>query len=155
LLLLPDGTRNAQGGSANFKTRTGFIQTASLYQAKRCADCPLRCLCHDAKEERTVQINHRLNDLKNWAKGLLTSEKGLKHRSQRPADGEQTFENLQAHKNFKRFLLRGLEKVDIEFGLQYIYHNLAKYAVNMSKTQDKCLCFALKPTNPKKSLPEN
>lgn len=129
----PMGQEMHKVGERTSKTRTGFIQTSSLYQAKRCADCPLRCLCHDAKEERTVQINHRLNDLKNWAKGLLTSEKGLKHRRQRPADVEQTFGNLKANKNFKRFLLRGLEKVNIEFGLLCISHNLAKYAVNMSK----------------------
>ncbi len=67
------------------------------------------------------------------ARGLLTSEQGLKHRSQRPADVEQTFGNLKANKNFKRFLLRGMEKVDIEFGLLCISHNLAKYAVKMAK----------------------
>ena len=80
-----------------------------------------------------IQINHRLKDLKNWAKELLTSEQGLKHRSQRPADVEQTFGNLKANKGFKRFLLRGLEKVEIEFGLLCISHNLAKYSVNMAK----------------------
>jgi hypothetical protein len=70
--------------------------------------------------------------LKNWARELLTSERGLKHRSQRPDDVEQTFANIKANKKFKRFPLRGLEKVDIEFGLLCISHNLAKYAVKMA-----------------------
>lgn len=129
----PMGQQMEKIGEKTTKTKTGFIQKASLYQAKRCTDCPLRCLCHDAKEERIIQINHRLRSLKSWAKELLTSEQGLKHRSQRPADVEQTFGNLKANKNFKRFLLRGLEKVEIEFGLLSIAHNLAKLSVNMAK----------------------
>lgn len=129
----PMGQQMDKIGEKTTKTKAGFIQTASLYAAKRCTDCPLRCLCHDAKGERVVQINHRLRDLKHWARELLTSEAGLKHRSQRPADVEQTFGNLKSNKGFKRFLLRGLEKVEIEFGLLCISHNLAKYAVSLAK----------------------
>jgi transposase len=129
----PMGQQMNKIGEKTTKTKTGFIQTASLYQAIRCTDCPLRSLCHNAKEERIIQINHRLKDLKQWAKELLTSELGLKHRSQRPADVEQTFGNLKANKKFKRFLMRGMEKVSIEFGLLCISHNIAKYAVNVAR----------------------
>ena len=120
-------------GEKTTKTKTGFLQTASLYKTRRCTDCPLRCLCHDAKGERVIQVNHRLNGLKEWAKELLMSELGLKHRSQRPADVEQAFGNLKSNKGFKRFLLRGLEKVEIEFGLLCISHNLTKYAFRIAK----------------------
>ncbi len=47
----------------------------SYYQVKRCDGCPLRSLCHQAKGNRTIEVNHRLNQLRAKAKELLTSEK--------------------------------------------------------------------------------
>lgn len=75
-----------------------------------------------------TQVNHNLNRLRGQAKELLLSEEGLAHRSARPADVEQAFGNLKWNKKFKRFLLRGLEKVEIEFGLVAMAHNINKYA---------------------------
>lgn len=77
------------------KTKTGFVQHVTLYQAIRCTDCPLRCACHKAKSERVIQVNHRLNQLKEKARELLMNPKGLENRSRRPADVEQTFGNLK------------------------------------------------------------
>jgi len=59
---------------------------------------------------------------------LLLSEEGVKHRKQRPADVEPVFGNIKQNKNFKRFLLRGIDKVEIEFGLIALAHNLTKKA---------------------------
>lgn len=56
------------------------------------------------------------------------SEEGLGHRSQRPQDVEATFGNLKNNKSFKRFLCRGKDKIEVEFGLLAIAHNLAKAA---------------------------
>jgi len=56
------------------------------------------------------------------------SEPGIKHRKQRPADVEPVFGNIKQNKNFKRFLLRGTPKVEIEIGLIALAHNLAKIA---------------------------
>lgn len=114
----------------NRKTKNGFIQHITFYQAIRCTGCPLRCICHKSEENRIIQVNHRLNQLRKNAKELLLSPEGLKHRSNRPADVEQCFGNLKWNKKFKRFLLRGLEKVEIEFGLLVMAHNVGKYVVN-------------------------
>lgn len=125
----PMGQKMSKIAVIHPKTKTGFVQHVTLYQAIRCTDCPLRCACHKAKGERVIQVNHRLNELKANARELLMSPKGLEHRSQRPADVEQTFGNLKWNKKFKRFLLRGIEKVEIEFGLLAIAHNLSKLAL--------------------------
>lgn len=114
------------------KTKTGFVQTISVYQAINCNNCPLRCRCHKSKEERSIQVNHNLNAHKEVVRKLLKSEKGVKHRGQRCADVEQTFGNLKWNKKFKRFLLRGIEKVEIEFGLLVLAHNLSKYSNRMA-----------------------
>ncbi|WP_020211123.1 transposase, partial [Flavobacterium rivuli] len=57
---------------------------------------------------------------------LLLSEKGLQKRKQRSADVEPVFAHLKHNNNFKRFTLKGLEKVELEFGLMALAHNLRK-----------------------------
>lgn len=110
------------------KTATGFEQEIHYYRAVRCEGCPLRCLCHKSRKNRVIQVNHRLNRLKAAEKEKLLSQEGLKHRSQRPQDVEAAFGNLKNNKDFKRFLCRGKDKVEVEFGLLAIAHNLAKAA---------------------------
>ena len=110
------------------KTKSGFEQTLHHYRAQRCEGCPLRSLCHKSKNNRVIQVNHRLNRLKAEEKEKLLSVKGLQHRSQRPQDVEATFGNLKSNKNFRRFLCKGKPKVEVEFGLLSIAHNIAKVA---------------------------
>ena len=110
-------------GERNRKTKTGFEQTYSLYQAKNYHGCPL---CHQAEGNRTVQLNHNLSKLKKKARENLLSEEGIRHRSNRPADVEATFGITKHNKDFKYFRLRGLEKVAIETLLLSITHNINK-----------------------------
>lgn len=96
------------------------------YQAVKCHGCPLQQQCHQQKGNRIVSINHPLRKLKQQADERLKSEQGLAYRKRRPADVEPIFGNIKYNKNFKRFMLSGLDKVEIETGL--LAHNLAKWA---------------------------
>lgn len=64
---------------------------------------------------------------------MLTSEKGIQHRSNRPIEPEAVFGQLKFNNKFNRFTLRGLSKVSLEFGLMAIGHNLRKVAKKLSK----------------------
>jgi len=108
------------------KSSTGYEKTLHVYQAINCNGCPLRGQCHKSKDNRTIQVNHRLNELKSQARKHLTSEEGLQHRSQRPVDVEATFGNMKQNKGFRRFFLRGKDKVIVEVGLLAIAMNLNK-----------------------------
>jgi transposase len=125
-LYCPMGQEMKKVYETKSKTATGFVQTTSVYQAQRCQGCPLRGLCHQSKGNRKIQLNHRLRKLKERERDKLMSEEGLKHRSKRPCDVEAVFGNLKNNKGFKRFMLRGMEKVEIEVGLLAIAHNIAK-----------------------------
>ncbi len=92
-------------------------KTISRYQAKNCEGCPLRGVCHKAKGNRVVEVNHNLNKHKQKARENLTTEEGIKHRKQRPQDVEAVFGNIKQNKGFRRFMLRGKKKVTVEFGL--------------------------------------
>lgn len=115
-------------GTATKTTSAGFKQQLTLYQAKNCQGCPLRGMCHKAKGNRTIEINHNLNRLKHKADELLLSEEGIKHRKQRPCDVEPVFGNIKNNHHFKRFMLRGIKKVSTETGLLALAHNLRKKA---------------------------
>ena len=125
---MPDGTADEKDRSYKKTTDTGFEQEYSRYQAKNCENCPLRSICNKNHGNRIIDVNHELIRLKKKAKELLLSEPGIKHRKQRPADVEPVFGNIKQNKNFKRFLLRGTPKVEIEIGLIALAHNLAKIA---------------------------
>ena len=126
--ICPMGQSMKRIGTSTKETENGYEQKAAIYQAKDCTKCSLRASCHKSKDNRRIQVNHDLNQLKTKAKERLLSEKGIKHRKQRCADVEAAFGNLKQNKGFKRFTLRGLEKVEIETGLMALAHNLAKVA---------------------------
>jgi transposase/predicted DNA binding CopG/RHH family protein len=124
----PMGQHMTKVGVHKQKTKTGFEQTITRYQAQRCEHCPLRGICFEAKGNRVVQVNHNLRRLKAKAREKLQSEKGIEHRKKRPCDVEPVFGNIKNNHYFKRFRLRSLVKVEIELGLVALAHNLRKKA---------------------------
>jgi transposase len=106
----------------------GYISQVSCYQAIRCQGCPLLGQCHKAKGNRMIEVNYRLQELKRKARERLLSETGLYHRSKRPVEPEAVFGQLKSNNKFNRLTLRGLPKVEIEFGLMALAHNLRKLA---------------------------
>ena len=111
------------------KTKNGFSQEIHRYQAHNCRGCPLRGSCHKAKGSRIIERNHNLIRLKEKAKNLLLSDQGIAHRKRRCWDVEAVFGNIKQNMGFKRFMLRGMEKVTTEIGLIAMAHNLKKFSV--------------------------
>jgi DDE family transposase len=124
----PMGQHMNNIGTCTRKNDSGFEQTISRYRAKNCQGCPLRGVCHKAKGNRIIEVNHNLNKHKQRAREKLTSEEGIAHRKQRAADVEAVLGNIKQNKGFRRFMLRGKEKVTTEWGLIAIAHNLKKKA---------------------------
>ncbi len=116
-------------GSYKKKTKNGYLQTYTRYQASNCSGCPLRVCCFKAKGNRIIERNHTLIRLKAKAKEKLLSPEGVKHRKQRCWDIEAIFGNIKHNMNFKRFMLRGIDKVETEIGLIAMAHNLNKLAI--------------------------
>ena len=124
----PMGQRLEHVGDERRVSDLGYVSTVSVYRATRCDGCPMRGLCHRGKGPRTIEVNHRNNELRAKARELLDSEEGLRHRSKRPIEPEAVFGQIKFDHGFKRFRLRSLEKVSVEFGLVALVHNLRKYA---------------------------
>lgn len=115
-------------GEITRKTSTGFIQTYKRYQAINCVNCPLNGACHKSDNNRIIDINVNLQAFKQTTAELLNSEEGIKRRRQRCCDVEPVFANIKQNHGFRRFMLRGKEKVSIECGLLAIAQNIRKKA---------------------------
>jgi transposase len=124
----PAGKPMKYAGGYRKKDKGGFVKTYSLYRARGCKRCPLREVCHQQKGNRLIRVNHKGRNLKQQAHNRLLTEKGIYYRKKRPAEVEPVFGNIKFNKNFKRFLLKGIEKTEIEWGLICIAHNLKKIA---------------------------
>lgn len=74
----------------------------------------------------TSQNNPKLAKIREKAFKLLSTRKGIQLRKQRCYDVEPVFAQLKHNKNFKRFMLRGKNKVEVEIGILAIAHNLKK-----------------------------
>jgi len=107
-------------------SETGFVQQQIRYQAQNCNGCPMRGPCFKGKGNRTIAINPKLRKYKRKVRENLLSEQGLKHRKKRVVDVEPVFAFIKHNKGFRRFNLRGLEKVKVEVGLLAIANNLSK-----------------------------
>ena len=136
----PMGQKMSFIGTTIETTDTGYQKKTSRYQAQNCIACPIRGTCHKGERNRIIEVSHRLNELKALARERLISEKGKAHRSQRPIDVEPVFGMIKQNRGFRRFMLRGLEKVSIEFGLLAMAHNLKKMALKNALNP----CFWLK-----------
>ena len=115
-------------------TASGYQQTVSVYRACRCEGCPLRGQCHKSKRDRQIEVNHTLDDYKARARELLTSEQGIKHRSNRPIEPEAVFGQIKECGRFRRLRLKGLTGAKIDFGLKALAHNLRKLAQSWAKS---------------------
>jgi transposase len=73
------------------------------------------------KDEKTLKLYTEVSK-------LLNTGRGIKLRKKRAHDVETVFAEIKSNKGFRRFYLRGKEKVEIEAGLLAIAHNLRKKA---------------------------
>ncbi|WP_367187106.1 transposase [Mucilaginibacter sp.] len=64
---------------------------------------------------------------KQAARKRLNTEQGIKYRKRRPADVEPVFGQLKHNHGFRRFLLKGMSKAEVEIGLLSIAYNLRKW----------------------------
>ncbi|WP_436491691.1 IS1182 family transposase [Chitinophaga sp. ARDCPP14] len=108
------------------RSRAGYEQTITQYQSRNCDGCPLRGDCHQQSGNRIIDVNHNYRRLKNQAEKRLRTRRGIQKRKQRCFDTEPVFANIKHNHHFKRFMLRGIEKVTVETGLLALAHNIRK-----------------------------
>jgi transposase len=110
------------------KTENRYKSERIVYKSRCCQGCQYKEKCCKGLNNRTIEISPKLIEYKNTARQNLESENGKKLRSQRGVDVESVFGQIKHNNQFRRFYSRGLKKVNTEWGIISIAHNIKKMA---------------------------
>jgi transposase len=127
--LCPNNQRLTFRGKRIRVTDNGYRTTFRSYECSLCVECPLKPQCTRSAWNRRIEVNPTLIQYQQQARERLVSERGRSLRARRGVEVETVFGRIKQDWGFRRFTLRGLEKVKTEWGLLCIAHNLAKLAV--------------------------
>jgi transposase len=125
--ICPAGKRLNLQGIRERKTTNGFVSLQHVYVSENCDGCELRTCCHNRQGNRKVQVNHKLLEYRKKARKNLRSPQGETLRRRRLVEIESVFGQIKHNGAFRRFMLRGIEKVTVETGLLSLAHNLKKW----------------------------
>ena len=115
--ICPEGKKLEYIKKREDKTETGFVQKSRVYECSECDNCSHKIECTKSEGNRQIRFNKKLWQLKQEAKRNLMSKKGIEMRAKRAEYSEGIFGQIKWNMSFKRFLLRGLENVDLEWGI--------------------------------------
>lgn len=113
-----------------------------MYRSISCEGCPLKDRCTKAHGDREIKVRMEYLQLKQQVREQLKSEDGLALSVRRMHEPESAFGQIKNNRGFRRFLLRGLPKVNLEVGWLSLVHNLLKKAAS-----DKNRKIALQDSN--------
>lgn len=127
--ICPQGKRLTYQRTMIKHTANGYRSERRIYSCDQCETCPVRTKCTTSAYGRSVMMSLNIRDFRQQARDRLQSSEGKRYRSQRLIEAEAVFGRLKHNWGFRRFLLRGLEKVKTEWGVLCTAHNIAKLAV--------------------------
>lgn len=133
----PNGMKLKFRNSAPRKSSTGYESEIHYFECEDCSSCSLKEECTKAEGNRVIQVNFKLKERRKEAKSLLRTEEGRELRKQRCIDVEPVFGIIKHNHKFRRFNLRSLEKVNVEWGLISIAHNIRKLHKLISMLEKK------------------
>jgi len=112
--------------------REGLVYRVYIAEKKDCQRCSLRLKCltnRGAKRKYLwVPIAVQLTNLSRRMASKVDTEMGRKIYPRRIAISEPVFANIRTHKRLDRFTLRTKIKVDIQWMLYCMVHNIGKIA---------------------------
>lgn len=118
--------------TSNQKSWNGYRQKVRIYGAENCQACNLKELCTKSKNNKKIWVNENLEWHKTKVKEKLLSEEGERLRKERNVDVEGVFGQIKQNMGIRRFMLRSLEKVNVEFGIIALAHNFRKLALKVA-----------------------
>ncbi|MBE3569795.1 MAG: IS1182 family transposase [Bacillales bacterium] len=126
--ICPNGRKVTFKKYQNKKNPSGYEQSFKIYECEDCTNCPLKVKCTKAKGNRQVHWNTVFEEMKAKAKTALESEEKTAIYARRKVEVESVFGHIKGNRSFRRFSLRGLDKVHVEFGIVALAHNILKVA---------------------------
>lgn len=118
--------------SCHARNQTNRHRTYDVYHARveDCASCPLRAHClskaDTSRRYLSIQVDTQQPNLIDEMKAKIDSEQGKRIYARRLAIVEPVFANICVQKRMHRFTLRSKRKVDVQWRLFALVHNIAK-----------------------------
>jgi len=124
----PNGKRLRRNVRELYKD--GLVYRVYIAEKKDCNGCTLKLKCLTGRGAKRkylwVPIAVQLTNLSRRMAGKIDTEKGRKIYPRRIAIAEPVFANIRTHKRLDRFTLRSKIKVDIQWLLYCMVHNIGK-----------------------------
>jgi len=112
--------------------KDGLVYRVYVAEENDCKDCTLKLRCLTGRGAKRkylwVPIAVQLTNLSRKMAGKVDTEMGRKIYPRRIAISEPVFANIRTHKRLDRFTLRTKIKVDIQWLLYCMVHNIGKIA---------------------------
>lgn len=116
----------------NARNQRNRYRVYDIYRARQedCAPCPLRSKCLDKpdtpRRNLSIEVNSRQPSLIEHMKAKIDSPLGRQIYARRLAIVEPVFANLRVQKRLDHFTVRSKAKVDIQWKLFALIHNIGK-----------------------------
>lgn len=114
------------------RNQTNRFRTYDVYHARveDCAACPLRSRCLNkadtSRRYLSIQVATQQPNVIDEMKAKIDSELGKRIYARRLGIVEPVFANICVHKRMHRFTLRSKSKVDVQWRLFALVHNIGK-----------------------------
>ena len=128
-LICPAGHALYRNGT-EFETKDGYLVSSYRAPKRACTGCRLRSKCLRNQEGRSRQVRlfhgRRPGSLTDAMKRKIDTAEGRRIYAKRLGIVEPVFGNIRAQKKMDRFTLRGRVKVNIQWMLYCLVHNIEK-----------------------------
>jgi transposase len=136
------------GRTLEFVRTTGYQRESSagtyrVYECGSCTGCPLAIRCLQGRTKARRIMRDEYDDVRERAAERIKAESGREAYRKRWPLAETPFGILKAVMNFRQFLLRGRDKVRIEWNWAATAYNLRK--LSRAVAEKRCLRTVVSP----------
>jgi len=124
----PQGKKLTYSHTKDVRSDNGYVSERRVYECEDCSACPVKAACTRSQNNRHIYRGEKLIRLRREDDLRLMSPRGVKHRRKRGIEVEAVYGQIKQNMGFRRFMLRGLDKVSTEWGIVCMAHNLNKMA---------------------------
>ena len=128
-----NGKKLTKIGIKKTKNENGYVSEKTVYECADCKGCPMKEKCIRSKsktplEERSkrLEVSKFFNEQREAMEAKIATEEGKKLRMNRSIQAEGAFAYIKTDLNFRRFLLKGKQKVGAEWTLLSMAYNVLR-----------------------------
>ena len=119
------------------KSKSGYQSEVTVYECESCEGCPYKEKCTKSRGNKKLYVSKKFIAQRQESYENIMSEKGILYRMNRSIQVEGAFGVLKNDYEFRRFLLRGKNKVKLEILLLCIGYNLNKLHAKIQSNRQK------------------